>query len=212
MDSTLALTDVILLNKEIALVAALVAALTPIDLSASTYANAWDNSTGTDPISQIDAAKETIQLATGQRPNTLLMSRPVWRGTRNNSTVKSRVSGALEGIDKTLITPAQFAATCEVDNVIIGEAINVTSKPGQAISSSYVWGKYALLFYQPPSPGLRTVALGYEFRWMAGQMGSVVYTDHSTRRHATWIEAHQYYDEHVIAPAAGVLWSNTTQH
>jgi hypothetical protein len=212
IDATMALTDVITLNKEIALVNLLSSGMTPIDLSASTYANAWDNSTGIDPITQIDKAKETIQLLTGKKPNKLLLSRPVWRGTRNNPTVKGRVSGALEGIDKTLITAAQFAATCELDEVIIGEAINVTSKPGQAVTSSYVWGKYALLFYQPPSPGLRTIALGYEFRWMAGQLGSVVYTDHSTRRHATWIEAHQYYAQQMIVPAAGVLWSNTTQN
>lgn len=212
IDATLALTDVISLNKELALVAAIALALTPIDLSATSYANAWDNATGTDPITQIDKAKETIQLATGQRPNKLVLSRPVWRGLRNNPQVKARVSGALEGIDKTLITPAQFAATCEVDDVIIGEAINVTSKPNQAITSAYVWQKYALLFYQPPSPGLRTVALGYEFRWMTGQMGTAVFTDHSIRRHATWIEAHQYYALQVIAAAAGQLWTNTTQN
>ncbi len=212
IDSTQALTDVIMLNKEVNLVAALVAGMTPIDLSASTYANAWDNATGTDPITQIDKAKETIQLATGQMPNCLLMSRPVWRGMRNNPQVKSRVSGALEGIDKTMITADQFAATCEVDNVIIAPAINVTSKRGQATTSAYVWGKYALLFYRPPSPGLRTIALGYEFRWMVGQLGSAVYTDYSKRRHATWIEAHQYYAQQMIVPAAGVLWSNTTQN
>lgn len=212
VDTTMGLTEVILLNKEVYLAELLAASMSPTDLSASAYANAWDNPDASfDPIDQIDAAKETIQLATGKKPNKLLLSRPVWRGMRNNPLVKSRVSGALSGIDKTLITAQQFAATCEVDEVIIAEAINVTSKPGQTVTSQYVWQKYAMLFFQPPSPGLRTPALGYEFRWMVGNLGSLIYTDYSKRRHATWIEAHQYYAQQMIAPGCGVMWTNTVQ-
>jgi hypothetical protein len=51
-------------------------------------------------------------------PNSLLLSRPVFRGIRNNLLVKNRVSGALNGIDASRITAQQLAALLEVENLL----------------------------------------------------------------------------------------------
>ena len=56
VDTTIALTDAIFLNKEINTVSALAAACSPIDLSASSYANAWDNS-AVDPIASVSRCR-----------------------------------------------------------------------------------------------------------------------------------------------------------
>jgi hypothetical protein len=210
VDTTAQLTDKIFLNREAALVAALTAAMSPTDLSASAYVNAWDTDTA-DPVKAIDKAKETVATAIGKRPNKMVMSRPVFRGFRNNALVKARVGGALNGIDASLITVQQAAALLEVDELIVADAIQVTSKEGQTIASSFVWGKNALLYYAPPSPGLRTVALGYQFTWNTGRLGSLVYRGRNDRRHSDWIEVMRYYDERIVSASAGVMWSNCTQ-
>jgi hypothetical protein len=201
------LTDKIFLNREVALVAALTAGMSPTDLSETSYAAAWNKDT-VDPIAVIDAAKETVTVAVGKRPNVMVMSRPVFRGVRNNLVVKNRVSGALSGVEKSLITVAQLAALLEVDELIVADAIQVTSAEGQTVASQFVWGKSALLFYRPPSPGLRTVALGYQLTWQTGRLGSLVYRGRSDKRHADWIEVMRYYEEKIIAAAAGVMWTN----
>ena len=206
-DTTTQLTEKIFLNREVALEAILAAGMSPTDLSASTYAAAWDKDT-VDPIKVIDSAKETVMTACGKRPNVMLMSRPVFRGVRNNLLVKNRVSGALGGVDKSLITKEQLAVLLEVDEVIVAEAIKLSNAEGQTDAGAFVWAKDALLFYRPPSPGKRTVALGYQMTWNTGRLGSLVFRGRSDKRHADWIEVMRYYDEKIVAAGAGVMWTN----
>ena len=202
-DTTIQLTDKLWLNREVAAAAAVAASVTASDQTAAK----WDTDT-TDPIKIIDTAKETIAPAIGQKPNVLLLSRPTFRGLRNNALVKARVGGALNGIDQSRITTSQLASLLEVDEVIIGDAIKVTSAEGQTVTSSYVWGKTALLFYRPPSPGLRTVSLGYQFTWMKGRLGALVYKGRLDKRHSDFVEVMRYYDLRITAASAGVYFTN----
>jgi len=204
-DVTVQLTDKILLNREVACAAKIAAGLTP---HAQTSAR-WDVDT-TDPVKVIDTAKETVATAVGLKPNVLMLSRPVFRGLRNNLLVKNRVSGALQGVDSSRITAQQLAALLEVDEVLVAEAIKVTSAEGQTVTSEYVWGKTALLFYRPPAPGLRTVAVGYHFMWNTGRLGSLVYKGRvaDERRHSDYVEVMRYYDQKIIAAAAGYYFTD----
>lgn len=201
-DVTIQLTDKIMLKREKNCATA-VATLTA---HAQTAAR-WDVDT-TDPVKLIDTAKETVATAIGMVPNTLMLSRPVFRGIRNNLLVKNRVSGALQGIDASRITAEQLASLLEVDKVIVADAIEVTSAEGQTVTTSYVWGKTALLFYKPPSPGLRTVALGYHFTWNKGRLGSLVYKGRHDKRHSDWIEVMRYYDQKIVASGAGYYFTD----
>jgi hypothetical protein len=200
-DTTIQLTDKILLNREVAL-AAVIAGLTP---HAQTAAR-WDVDT-TDPVKVIDAAKEVVAAGIGLLPNSLLLPRPVFRGIRNNLLVKNRISGA-QNFDASRITAQQLAAVLEVDNLIVADAIKVTSAEGQTVTTEYVWGKTALLFYRPPAPGLRTMALGYQFTWNTGRLGSLIYTGRADKRHADWIEAMKYYDLRTTAAGAGYYFTD----
>jgi len=199
-DMTIALTDKILLAREVNVASAVAAGATTVDQSGTK----WDVDTN-DPVKIIDTQKETIAQATGQKPNSMLLSRPVFRGLRNNALVKQRISGALNGIGGSLITAEALATVLEIDNLIIGEAVKVTSNEGQAVTSSYVWGKNALLFYRPPSPGLRTISLGYLFTWTVGRMSALVYKGRlPDLEHSDYIEVMRYYDPRVVAAAAGI--------
>lgn len=213
-DTTIQLTEALMLNKEIATAAAVTTAMNNAglvtDLSASSYANAFDND-NIDPISVVDKQKEVIQLATGKVPRSLLLPRPVFRGIRNNAKVKARVSGALQGIDVTRISAQQLAVAMDLDEIIIADGIVNTAAAGLAASNSFIWGKNALLFFKPKAPGLKTVAFGYMFKWMKGKMAALVYTDYSKRRHALWVEAKQYYAPQIIAAPCGYLWTNAVQ-
>ena len=200
-DVTVQLTDKILLNREVNTFNV----INTLTAHAQTGAR-WDVDT-TDPVKVIDTAKETVATSIGKPPNCLLLPRPVFRGIRNNLLVKNRVSGAVQGIQASRITVEQLSALLEVQ-VILADAVKVTSAEGQTVASSYVWGKNALLFYRPPSPGLRTVSLGYLFTWMKGRLGSLVYKARADKRHADWIEVMRYYDPNLVAAAAGYWFTD----
>ena len=200
-DVTVQLTDKILLNREVNTFNV----INTLTAHAQTGAR-WDVDT-TDPVKVIDTAKETVATSIGKPPNCLQLPRPVYRGIRNNLLVKNRVSGALQGIQASRITVEQLSALLEVQ-VILADAVKVTSAEGQTVASSYVWGKNALLFYRPPSPGLRTVSLGYLFTWMKGRLGSLVYKARADKRHADWIEVMRYYDPNLVAAAAGYWFTD----
>lgn len=215
VDSTIQLTDKIFLNREINLVNALLSALTPVDLSASAGANQFDN-TAADPVQYIDYQKETVATVIGKEPNVMLFSRPAWRGFRNNPNVLKHIFGTSVIAPGQQITVNQAKELLEVDEVLIGKAINVTSAEGiTPITTHYVWGQpgdtngaLAMLFYRPPAPGLRTVSTGYQFTWNTGRLGSLVYKDRAAKRHSDWIEVMRYYSLQVIAAGAAVLFKN----
>lgn len=204
-DTTIALTDKILLNREIAVQQSVAASAATVDQAATK----WDVDAN-DPVKIIDVLKETVAQATGQRPNALMLSRPVFRGLRNNALVKGRLSGALNGIEASLITAQSLAAVLEVDNVYIGDAVQVTSKEGQPVTpATYIWGKNALLFFRPKAAGLRTVSLGYLFVWRTGRLGGLVYKGRMPElEHSDYVEVMRYYDPRVVAPGAGIYLTN----
>jgi hypothetical protein len=207
--ATKLLVENALLNREVSGVAQIASALTPIDLSGSSYAAAWNQPT-VDPIAAILVQKETIAKAICVQPNYLAVSQPVWRAITLNPLVKARVSGALTGIDSTLILPKQIANLLGLKDVIVSDAVQKPTAGGPGVAGSYIWGMNALLYYAPPAPSLLSPALGYLITWMKGLLGSLVFSEHSMRRHAMWIEAMRYYAPVIISPYAGVMWSNAS--
>jgi hypothetical protein len=202
VDLTEQLTENVGLIQEVNLVTSLVA-------NAQTVSEAgtkWDNNAN-DPIALIDAQKEVVMKGCGKLPNKMLLSRPVFRALRNNANVVGRVTGA-QSLDKANVTAAQLAAVLEVDEVIVADAVKLTSAEGQTDTMDFVWGKLAALFYRPPSPGKRTVAWGYTMNWNIGMNGRLVYRFPEPKRHSDLIETQVYYDQKEVAHGAGILFSN----
>lgn len=202
VDTTTMLTDQIYLRREVDAYTQVNAGLAGVDLSGSK----WDNDAN-DPVKVIDAGQETIRKATGKRGNTLLLPEPVFRGIRNNALVKARISGA-QNLEASLITVEQLAGVLGVNKIVLASAVYATSKEGQAQTNDYVWGKNALLFYTPPSPGKRTVSLGYRMTWNKGRLGAMVYRFRLDSRHSDKIEVMRYYAQKIVAAGAGVWWNN----
>ena len=220
-DVTIQLTDKIFLNREVNLVNSLLASLPQVNLT--TGADTFD-ATGADPVAFLDAQKEPIAQQIGKTPNVMLFSRPAWRAFRNNPNVLKHIFGTSVVGTGQQINVQQAKALLEVDDVVIAEAIQITSPENiTPLVSQYVWGAFknsagtaigtgalAMLFYRPPSPGLRTISLGYHFTWNTGRLGSLVYKDRADKRHADWIEVMRYYDPQVVSAAAGTLFTNCT--
>jgi len=197
---------IVALNKEVALVAALVAGCTTVNLA--TGGLQWDDDDN-DPVARVDSDKETIIKACGEAPNTLLLSRPVFRGVRNNACIAQRITAAQRLADA-LVTPEQLASLFELNQVLVADGVKLTSNEGATVDvPAFIWGNYALLFYLPSSPGPNELSLAYTLRWDVGQAGRAIYRYRAVEaRHADTIEAQDHYDQKIVVQGAGILYSN----
>lgn len=103
-------------------------------------ATKWSASTGT-PVTDIEAASETIRKKIGKRPNTLGLSADAARALRHNAQVKSYLSDSQVGP----ATLEQLKDILNVDQIHVGDAIWIDD----ADASTDVWGNNAVLSYVP---------------------------------------------------------------
>ncbi|KKM05479.1 hypothetical protein LCGC14_1753720 [marine sediment metagenome] len=131
VDTTEELTEKIDLNREVNLVAALVAGATTVDLTAIK----WDNDSN-DPLAKIDEQKEAIAKKIGKMPNVLALSQPVFRGIKHNAKVTGLLTGAVN-LSSANVTAGQLAEHLELDEVIVAKGVKVTSAvPDPSVSAA----------------------------------------------------------------------------
>jgi len=204
VDTTETLTDLLYLQREI-VVASKATDPTVITQSTTLSGNSqWSDYTNSDPIPVVEDQKATIQKQIGLLPNSLLVSYPVFKALRNHPKVLERFKYAQVAI----LQPDHLKSAFNVDNFFVASAVKNTAKEGAADSLDYIWGKNAILFYAPPTPGRRTVSLGYQFTWLFGANtgGFLVKRYRDESRTADIVEVQLYYDAKVVAPNAAFLW------
>jgi hypothetical protein len=216
MDCTIVQTAKSALNEEIAGVAAIAEAMTG-DYVADQAAKPW-NSPDVDPYKILKDYIDAINLASGSVANALALAGPVWTAIRTNPNVLGLITGA-PNLPNALITPAQFAALLEIDEVLIGRTVYNKAK---GAAKKFAWGEKALLFYKDPNPGLRTLSLGYTPIWtkalaavtglekipgMDGQGDQFVQQYYWEPDLSDHVVVHRYYDQEIWAPECGVLFT-----
>lgn len=128
------------------------------DLSAAVQWGA-ENS---DPLDDIESARETVRAACGVRPSVLVVGGSVLSALKRNKALLGSL-GANER--KTMLTVEQIKNLLELDDIIVGEAV---STPAVNKATKDVWGKFASLIVRPDivSDGNDEgePAFGYTFR------------------------------------------------
>jgi hypothetical protein len=99
----------------------------------------WSDLTNSNPISDIENAKDAIRASTGKMPNVLVISHPVLKALRQHSKVIDRTKYTGRDVPTLELLAALFG----VDKVVVGSAIKATD----AGVFSDVWGKSAVLAY-----------------------------------------------------------------
>ncbi|GKS97027.1 major capsid protein [Acidovorax sp. SUPP2825] len=100
----------------------------------------WTADTGT-PVTDISSAAESIRVATGRRPNTLVVSAKAFNALALNKQVKSYMP-------TTMLGPAtldQLKTILNVPNIVIADGV-WTSDAGVVTD---IWGNNAILAYTP---------------------------------------------------------------
>jgi len=188
VDTVEFLTDIILLAQEKRIVDLLTGAGMTHN---ATITVKWEDYTNSNPIADIETGKQDIHGRIFRNPNTLLLGKQVYDVLKHHPDILDRIKYVQKGV----VTPELMASVFEVDKVIVGEAGYNTKKEGQTAVYGYLWGKYAILAYVEPRPGIKKFSLGYTFQSQAFR----------TRRarielkHSDWFEPSTIVDEKLVS-------------
>jgi hypothetical protein len=118
----------------------------------------WTDYSNSDPISDIDNAKEAIRGKIGRYPNVILLGAATYKTLRNHPKLLERIKYSQRGI----VTPELMAEIFDVPNVFIGRAVYADN----AGNFSDVWGDNAILAWVPlgGEPTQFRPSFGYSLR------------------------------------------------
>lgn len=180
---------------------------TATDLVAGTDFTAWDDA-ASDIVGIIDNEAEAIEAATAMYPNLLVLSRAGWNTVKNHPDIVDRVKHVSDGP----VTPDIVARLLGIERILVGAAVRATSGEGAATTTtSYIFGKHALLCYANPTPALEMPSAGYTFRWTSvegGEGGAAVSTYRMDLRKADRHEIDFGFDQKVISAVCGAFFQN----
>ena len=126
----------------------------------ATPATTWDDD-ASDPLNDVETARETVVGSIGREPNVCVIGREVWSDLKNHPDLLERIKHTQTGI----MTPELLAELFEVEKLLIGRAIYTTSQEGTTASYSFLWGKDCWFGWVPSAAGLMIPAAGYVFTW-----------------------------------------------
>jgi hypothetical protein len=126
----------------------------------------WSASSS-DPISDITNQGIAIKEKTGFKPNKLVLGAKTFNALRQNAAILDRIKYTMKGV----VTADLLAGLFDVEQVLIADTMEVTSAEGAAsTTTSFIFGKHALLVYAAKTPSLMLPSGGYTFVW-SGKMG-----------------------------------------
>lgn len=133
----------------------------------------WNDAAST-PIEDIRTEMTVQQKSTGFRPNTLVLTRPVFDTLIDHPDIIDRVKYGTQDSSANISTVSvpELQALWKIPRILIMDAIVNSADAGQANVHDFIGGKQALLVYSAPRPGLMVPSAGYDFNW-AGLLGSV---------------------------------------
>jgi len=152
------LTAAILNNREIRIATMLRSTANLTQNTTLSGADRWDDTSGGDPIGDIDAGAQVIEDATGIAPNTVIMPRKVFRALRRNPVIRAEL------LDGEQLTLPRLAELFSVERIIISSALYNTKALGQTPVMGDVWGKDVILCYTNPNPADGRASLAYQLR------------------------------------------------
>lgn len=181
----------------------------------TSVSNEWDDATNATPLTDVEAAVQSIYDASGLWANSLIINQKVFRNLRNCDQVIDRINSAGAGSPSKAsdVTMQMLAEVFALDRIIVAGASKNTAKEGQDASISQIWsGEYAMVAKLATSSDFREPCVGRTFHWSAdgSSIGGTVetYRDESVRSDITRVR--HDVDEIVLYPEAAELLDNIT--
>ena len=168
----------------------------------------WSDFANSDPIEDIEAAKEQILSTTGMEGNTLVLGYQVFRKLKSHPDVIDRYKYTTSQV----ITEDMLARLFGVERLLVAKSVVATNNEGATGAYSFTFGKAAALMHVAPNPGLMTPSAGYIFGWtgVSGGLGQTVGTSQFRMEHlkSSRVEAEVAFDNKIVAADLGVYFAS----
>ena len=105
----------------------------------------WSDYVNSNPVGDVDAAKEAVRSSVGIYPDTLTLGPKVFNTLKNHPKIKDQFK--FTSADS--VTEVMLAKYFNVDRVVVGRAVCADDQGNM----SDVWGNIALLSFSPQTPG-----------------------------------------------------------
>ena len=180
------------------------------DKTGGTHFTQWSNYATSDPISDIEAGKETILNNTGFLPNALVMGYQTFRILKHHPEIVDRMKYTTPVVNST-VSEMLLAAMFGVANVYVARGVKNAAVENATDNYSFFHGKHALLCYVEPRASLLTPTAGYTFMWrgVSDGLGANVGITRFRMDHlrAERIEAQMAWDNKLVGSQLGYFFS-----
>jgi len=178
------------------------------DKTGSTDFTQWSDYANSSPLSDISNFADTTEGLIAAEPNILAMGKQVWVKLKWHPDVIDTIKYTQRG----QMSVELFSQLVEMNKVLVGRGIYTSSPEGTAegsVSYSRIWGKHALMIYQPETPTIMAPAACYNFTWnVVPNSKMYVRTYREDSKLQDVLEGHTYYDMKVTAANAGLFMSS----
>lgn len=160
--------------------------------------------TNSDPFGVIETGKQVIHNAIHKNANVCLMGKQVFDKMKHHPAFLERVKYSQKGV----IAEDLLASLIGVDKIIVAGAGKVTSAEGQTETTGYIWGKSIVLAFVAPAIRPKLMTLGLTYTWKQAKVERLRGTDEEDRKGTYVRVGDHYYDQKLVAAAAGYLIKN----
>lgn len=201
-DATDYATDKILLAKEVRVATQMTTAANWATGNSTTLSGTgqWSDYSGSDPISDIETAKDTIHGKTGMLINTMVLPFNVWQKLKHHPDVVDRIKYSQRGV----VTLELLQELFDIERIMLARALYTTTNEGVAAASTtytYVWGKDVVLAYVAKNPGVQQPTAMYQFSSGA----RAVRRWREEAEHQDVVEAYELIDEVIVSTLLGYV-------
>jgi hypothetical protein len=195
MDATESVTDQLMIDKEIALATTMVDTAVITQYKTLSGTSQWSDYSNSDPIADIRLAIKTVQKGIGRRPNTLVLSQPVFDKLIDHPDIVDRIKYTITG---GAVGAPELARVFSLKNVVIAGALYNTAKEGQTDALDFIWGNNAWVCYINEGSRLKAPTFGYTFSYQTREVKKWDDLDAEAR----YIRVHDNYVQKVVAATA----------
>lgn len=171
----------------------------------STYA--WSqNTTTSNPITQIDSATSVLLKSSGYKPNKLVVDYQTFQAAKEHVSIIDRIK--YTSADS--VTAPMLSKLFNVAETLVGEAVYNSSDEGIDASNAWIWTNCAFLGYFNPSASLKKASAAYNLQFSEGGSVKVFKWDEPRLGEGTIkIEVSSEYVYKPVATACGYLIVDT---
>ncbi len=180
--------------------------------SDAAVASVWTDSTNSDPVGDINTAIDNVFYATGYRPNTILLGPKVWDALRRHNNVLDKAANPNITGGGLFPTRQMVANIFEVDEILVGMAIQNTAVEDLAQTLFPVWSNHCLVYHKTPIASTISPTFGATFDWANAPVPRLSAVRHApdTLRKSQDMTVGYYQDEKITAAPLGFILTGAT--